>query len=77
MNDETGYSTLDRKLSERLEFYRSYLVNPKQFCRASVQDVLGEESSPGLALPPEQIHTFGKGYAAQVEAERVDVPVSR
>ena len=77
VNDEAGYSTLDRKLSERLEFYRSYLVNPKQFCRASVQSVLGEESSPGLALPPEQIHTFGQGYAAQVEAERVDVPVSR
>jgi hypothetical protein len=28
-------------------------------------------------LPPEQVLTFCRGYAAQVEAERVDVPVFR
>ncbi|MEY3214389.1 MAG: hypothetical protein RIT28_4870 [Pseudomonadota bacterium] len=77
VTDESGYSTFDRKLSERLEFYRSYLVNPKQFCRASVEAVLGDESSAGVLLPPEQILTYCRGYAAQVEAERADVPVFR
>lgn len=77
VTDESNFSTFDRKLSERLEFYRSYLINPKRFCRASVEAVLGEASSPGVLLPPPQIHTFSRGYAAQVEAERVDVPVAR
>ena len=77
VTDETGFSTLDRKLSERLEFYRSYLVNPKRFCRSSVEACLGDEASTGVLLPPEQLLTFCRGYAAQVEAERADVPVFR
>ncbi len=77
VTDESGFSTFDRKLSERLEFYRSYLVNPKRFCRASVREVLGDEASVGVLLPPEQVLTFCRGYAAQVESERADVPVFR
>lgn len=77
VTDTSSMTTLDRKLAERVDFYRSYLINPKVFCRASVAAVLGDDASAGVSMSPERVRAFCAWYAEQVEAERADAPVMR
>ncbi len=68
---------LDRKLNRRLEFYNSYLINPKSFDRSTVNNVLGNSASPGYALDIDRLRNIYDWYADRYEQSRVSLPVAR
>ena len=60
--DPDTLNSIDRKLHQRLEFYSSYLVNPKTFDRSSVEAVLGSAVSPGAALTSAELRAMTRWY---------------
>jgi len=68
---------LDRKLHRRLEFYNSYMINPKSFDRTTVNNVLGESASPGFALDTHRLRSIYHSYLDRYEQSRTSLPVAR
>lgn len=77
VGDAAGLGSMDTKLKERLDFYNSYLVNPKRFDRSSVREVLGDRASSGLLLDDDTLAEFGSWYLEAFESKRARLPVAR
>jgi len=75
--DDQDFTSTDRKLKERLDFYNSYLVNSKEFDRSSVRAAIGGHASSGLVLDNDDLVEFGQCYLDAFEAKRRPLPVAR
>lgn len=64
-----GLGSLDRKLQQSIDFYNSYLVNPKRFDRSTTDGVLGAKAAAGLALADDRLRAFCAWYADILAAE--------
>lgn len=77
VSDTEELGALDHKLQKRIDFYKSYLVNPKHFDRSSTDRLLGESASKGCALPVERLTSFCTWYRDVMEREQAERPVMR
>lgn len=65
-NRET-MSEVDLKLQQRIDFYSSYLINPKRFDRASVEGVLGENARSGTDLEGDAFREYCEWFLDKLE----------
>lgn len=77
VDDDSKLDPLDRKLHRRLEFYNSYLINPKSFDRTSVVNVLGNSASQGFSLDTDRLRSIYDSYLNRYEQSRTSLPVAR
>jgi len=75
--DTEGFTATDEKLSKRIDFYSSYIVNPKRFDRTTVTDVIGAAASPGMLLDNAALADFCAWYLDDFELGRKRLPVAR
>lgn len=66
-----GFTVVEQRFAQRLDFYSSYLVNAKQFDRDSVRSVLGDRSAPGLVMDPATLTDFGRRYLEWADGHRL------
>ena len=77
VEETSRLSAIDRKLQQRLDFYSSYMINPKVFDRSSTDAVLGSQAAPGLSMDGERLASFCQWYIERLAAGRAALPVSR
>ncbi len=77
VENRDGFTATDIKLGDRIDFYSSYIVNPKHFDRSSVDRVIGAAASPGLHIDPSVMTDFCRWYMDDFELGRARLPVAR
>jgi nucleoside-diphosphate-sugar epimerase len=77
VRDSEELGALDHKLQKRIDFYRSYIVNPKHFDRSATDRLLGASAGTGCALPVARLTSFCTWYRDLIEREQAERPVLR
>lgn len=77
VEDTSELTSVDAKLHDRIDFYSSYIVNPKFFDRTSVTDVLGDEAHRGIELGRDELARFCDRYLDIFEGARSALPAAR
>jgi nucleoside-diphosphate-sugar epimerase len=77
VQDKAEFDWIDRKFSERIDFYESYLVGEKVFDRSGTDAVLGADAQPDFPMPAERLRAFNGWYIAHLEAQRAALPTGR
>ncbi len=68
---------VDLKLQQRIDFYSSYIINPKRFDRSSVTAVLGEHAQSGRDLEGAELHAFCNCFLHRLEGSKRTVAAVR
>jgi nucleoside-diphosphate-sugar epimerase len=69
--------SIDLKLQAGTDFYKSYLVRPKQFDRTHTDRVLGARAAPRVLLDAPSLERFCRWYMDMLDAETAALPVAR
>ncbi len=72
-----GFTSTDTKLSERVDYYNSYIVNAKRFDRSAVEAVLGDEAKKGCVLDSPVLGSFCRWYLDDFERTRTGLQAVR
>jgi thioester reductase-like protein len=75
--EREGFTYLERKLDQRLQFFRSYMGSEKRFDRARVDGALGDAVAPAVELDDAEITEYVRWYLDVLRAERASLPVAR
>lgn len=75
--DRDGFTYLERKLDQRLKFFRSYMGSEKQFDRARIDGVLGAAATADVELDDAELTAYVRWYLDVLRAERASLPVAR
>lgn len=77
VRDRSSMSEVDLKLQKRIDFYGSYLINPKRFDRSSVEAVLGASARSGDVIEGETLGAFCNWFLDRLEGKTRRVAVVR
>jgi len=73
--EELGW--LDKRLDERMEFYRSYITGDRRFDRSRADAALGPKRRADAEYDSAGIEALGRWYLARLQSERTALPVAR
>lgn len=77
VEDQSEMTAVDLKLHKRIDFYSSYLINPKRFDRSSVEAVLGVNARSGELIEGEILDGFCIWFLDRLEGKTRRVAVVR
>lgn len=77
VTDRAEMNDVDLKLQQRIDFYSSYIINPKRFDRSSVEAVLGAQARSGCDLEGAELDKFCNWFLDRLPGGRRRVVVAR
>ena len=69
VRDRSEMTEIDLKLQKRIDFYSSYIVNPKRFDRSSVEAVLGASTRPGCDVEGVEFERYCTWFLDRLEGK--------